>query len=132
MLSSGTYAWKGRWSRYEQAIRPKSLRVTLRRIVLSARDTASMKPRKGETMRKPTRLLALLAAVGAMVVVPAGSALAAADSAAFGQHVASCAREHLGQRADAPAVTCTMPDGSTMTFATFGAMVQHMRTMQAG
>jgi len=43
-----------------------------------------------------------------------------------------CAREHLGQRANPPAVTCTMPDGSTMTFPNFGAMVQHMRAMQAG
>jgi hypothetical protein len=83
-------------------------------------------------MRKPIRLLALVAAVGAVVAGPTGSALAAEDPAAFGQHVAACAREHLGQRADAPAVTCTMPDGSTMTFATFGAMVQHTRTMQTG
>ncbi len=82
-------------------------------------------------MRKLTRLLALLVAVGAMVIGAAGGALAAEDSATFGQHIASCAREHLGKRADAPAVTCTMPDGSTMTFATFGAMVQHMRAMQA-
>jgi len=83
-------------------------------------------------MRKPIRLLVLVAAVGAVVAGPTGSALAAEDSAAFGQHVAACAREHLGQRADPPAVTCTMPDGSTMTFPTFGAMVQHMRTMKAG
>jgi hypothetical protein len=82
-------------------------------------------------MRRLAWLLALLVAVGAMVIGPTGSALAAADSAAFGQHVASCAREHLGKRTDTPAVTCTMPDGSTMTFATFGAMVQHMRAMSA-
>lgn len=83
-------------------------------------------------MRRPIRLLVLVAAVGALVAGPTGSALAAEDSAAFGQHVAACAREHLGQRPDPPAVTCTMPDGSTMTFATFGAMVQHMREMEGG
>ncbi len=83
-------------------------------------------------MRNCIRLLALVAAVGAVVAGPADSALAADDSAAFGQHVAACAEEHLGQRADVPAVTCTMPDGSTMTFPTFGAMVQHMRAMEAG
>ena len=83
-------------------------------------------------MRKTIRLLALVAAVGAVVAGPTGSALAAASSATFGRHVAACAREHLGQRADAPAVTCTMPDGTTMTFATFGEMVQHMRAMEAG
>ena len=83
-------------------------------------------------MKKPMRLLVLVAAMGALVAGPTDSALAAEDSAAFGQHVAACAREHLGQRADPPEVTCTMPDGSTMTFATFGAMVQHMRAMEAG
>src|SRR6266545_3005366 len=60
-------------------------------------------------MRNCIRLLALVAAVGAVVAGPADSALAADDSAAFGQHVAACAEEHLGQRADVPAVTCTMP-----------------------
>jgi hypothetical protein len=53
----------------------------------------------------------------------------ASEGSAFGRHVASCAQEHLGQRAAPPAVVCTMPDGTTMTFATFGAMVQHMRSM---
>jgi len=33
---------------------------------------------------------------------------------------------------NAPAVVCTMPDGSTMTFPNVGAMVYHMRAMQAG
>ncbi len=53
----------------------------------------------------------------------------ASDGSAFGQHVAGCAQEHLGQRTSPPSVTCAMPDGTTMTFANFGAMVQHMRTM---
>jgi hypothetical protein len=34
-------------------------------------------------------------------------------------------------RANPPAATCPMPDGSTMTFPSFGAMVQHMRAMEA-
>ena len=79
-----------------------------------------------------TRLTMVVAALGAAVAGPASSAFAAADSAASGEHVAMCAREHLGKRANAPAVTCTMPDGSTMTFPNFGAMVQHMRAMEAG
>ena len=54
------------------------------------------------------------------------SSTASADDS-FGQHVAMCAHE-LGQRADAPAVTCTH-DGMTMSFPNFGAMVQHMRQM---
>ena len=65
------------------------------------------------------------------IAVVAATALAGAASAnaiaadPFGQHVAMCTHE-LGQRADAPAVTCTH-DGITMTFTNFGAMVQHMR-----
>jgi hypothetical protein len=83
-------------------------------------------------MRNTIRLAMVVAAVGAAVAGPTGSASAAADSAATGQHVAMCARDHLGKRANPPAVTCTMPDGSTMTFRNFGAMVQHMRAMEAG
>ena len=45
----------------------------------------------------------------------------------FGQHVAECAQQ-LGARANAPEVSCTH-DGMTMTFPTFGAMVQHMQEM---
>lgn len=67
-----------------------------------------------------------VAAVAAAVVAGTASTNAAAAEP-FGQHVAMCA-QHLGQRADAPAVTCTH-DGMTMTFATFGAMVEHMRQL---
>lgn len=67
--------------------------------------------------------------VGALVLALAGSAAAAPSaSAEFGQHVAACAQESLGQRQGPPSVTCTH-DGMTMTFPTFGAMVQHMREM---
>ena len=60
-----------------------------------------------------------------------GNALAQpADQAAFGQHVASCAQENLGQRLSPPQVTCTH-DGHTHTFANFGEMVQHLQDHQA-
>ena len=73
------------------------------------------------------------AAAASVALAGAWAPLASAsDALAFGQHVAGCAREHLGQRAGAPAVTCTMPDGTSMSFPNFGAMVQHMRTMSPG
>lgn len=69
---------------------------------------------------------ALLVATGAFAAGLAGGAAASPNPAAdVGQHLATCAREHLGQRADSPSVTCTH-DGMEMTFATFGEMVQHM------
>ena len=71
------------------------------------------------------RLLAIAAAVAALATGVSGTAFAAEEP--FGQHVSMCAHE-LGKRADTPAVTCTH-DGMTMTFATFGAMVQHMHEM---
>jgi hypothetical protein len=71
------------------------------------------------------RILALASVAGALLAGVAASNAVAADP--FGRHVAMCAQE-LGQRADAPAVTCAH-DGMTMTFATFGAMVEHMRQM---
>lgn len=70
---------------------------------------------------------ASLTAAGALALALGGNALGApSPSADFGQHVATCAQEHLGQREGAPSVTCTH-DGLEMTFPTFGAMVQHMR-----
>lgn len=70
---------------------------------------------------------ASLATAGALAAGLAGSAAASPNPAAnFGQQVATCAQEHLGQRDGAPAVTCAH-DGMTMTFATFGAMVGHMK-----
>jgi hypothetical protein len=66
-----------------------------------------------------------IAAVAAAILTGGTPMIAAADP--FGQHVAVCAQQ-LGQRADAPAVTCTH-DGMTMTFANFGVMVRHMREL---
>lgn len=68
---------------------------------------------------------ATLASVGALGLA-SGATAQPAPPADVGQHVASCAQEHLGQRDGAPAVTCAH-DGMTMTFPTFGAMVLHMR-----
>jgi len=76
-------------------------------------------------MRPVRRLTIAAAALAALAAGLSGGALAAEEP--FGRHVSMCAHE-LGQRAGAPAVTCTH-DGTTMTFATFGAMVQHMREL---
>jgi hypothetical protein len=64
---------------------------------------------------------AIFAATATVAAVFAGPA----SAEPLGPHVAMCAHE-LGARTGAPAVTCTH-DGAT--FATFGAMVQHMRAM---
>lgn len=74
---------------------------------------------------RPVRLTIAVTAVAALAAGVSGNASAGEEP--FGQHVSMCAHE-LGKRADTPAVTCTH-DGMTMTFATFGAMVQHMRDM---
>lgn len=71
------------------------------------------------------RRLAFAVAAGAILSAGTSGSALAADNA-FGQHVSECAHTSLGPRADAPAVTCSH-DGMTMTFDTFGAMVQHMR-----
>jgi hypothetical protein len=76
-------------------------------------------------MRSVYRLTIAVAAVAALGTGVSGTAFAA--EASFGQHVSMCAHD-LGKRADTPAVTCTH-DGMTMTFASFGAMVQHVRGM---
>jgi len=75
-------------------------------------------------MQSFRRLTAAAAAAAALAGAGATGALAADP---FGEHVAMCAQE-LGARADAPTVTCTHDD-MTMTFANFGAMVEHMRQM---
>jgi len=76
-----------------------------------------------------TTLVAALTATGAIALTLAGGAAAApGPEGTFGPHVASCAQEHLGARDGAPAVVCTH-DGMTMSFATFGDMVRHMRDM---
>ena len=71
------------------------------------------------------RFTIALAAAGIATAGLSASALAASEP--LGQHVSMCAQMSLGQRDNAPQVTCTH-DGITMTFANFGAMVEHMRT----
>lgn len=71
------------------------------------------------------RRLTIVAAASALLAGVAATNALAADP--FGEHVAMCAQD-LGRRADPPAVTCTHGD-MTMTFGTFGAMVEHMREM---
>lgn len=75
-----------------------------------------------------TRAAASLAAAGTLALAVTVNTAAASPSADFGRHVAACAQEHGGQRTIPPQVTCTH-DGMTMTFPTFGAMVQHMQEM---
>lgn len=74
-----------------------------------------------------SRLSRLTIATVAAAALAGGASTNAVAADAFGQHVSMCAHE-LGQRADAPTVTCTH-DGMTMTFANFGAMVRHIQTM---
>lgn len=82
---------------------------------------------KGEAIPALRRSISTLAAAGTLALGFGGNAAATPSaSAEFGQHVASCAQEHLGQREGAPAVTCTH-DGTTMGFPTFGAMVRHLQ-----
>ena len=69
--------------------------------------------------------LAVATITAAAVAGVAATNVVAGDS--FGQHVSTCAHE-LGQRPSPPTVTCTH-DGVTMTFANFGAMVEHMQQM---
>ena len=74
-------------------------------------------------------MIASLAASAAVLAGAAAPVALAAGGPDFGRHVAECARADLGQRPAPPAITCTMPDGTTMTFANFGAMVRHMHEM---
>ncbi len=70
----------------------------------------------------------LIVAIAASASIAAGFSGSALGDNSFGQHAAMCAHTALGQRANPPSVTCTH-DGTTMTFANFGEMVQQMRAM---
>lgn len=65
----------------------------------------------------------LVTAVAAAALAFPG--VAGASEQPLGEHVAQCAQEHLGQRADPPGFTCMHGDHSHV-FATFGEMVLHM------
>jgi hypothetical protein len=71
----------------------------------------------------PMRLfLALALAAGATA---AAAPVAAASSEPLGSQVSTCAQTMLPPLPNPPTVTCSC-NGTTMTFATFGEMVQHM------
>ena len=73
-------------------------------------------------MGRGASLAAGLAVGAALAGGLAGGALAAGeDESKLGQHVASCAQIHLGQRENPPTLTCEH-DGHVHTFATFGAV----------
>lgn len=57
--------------------------------------------------------------------LPGGALAAGEEESGFGDHVASCAQMHLGQRENPPSLTCEH-DRHVHTFATFGDMVEHM------
>jgi hypothetical protein len=84
-------------------------------------ETLLVQVRKETSMSTFRRSAIALSGV-ALVGAGAASSAAAAEQP-FGAHVADCAQMSLGQRPDAPQVTCSH-DG--MTFPNFGAMVQHM------
>lgn len=75
-------------------------------------------------MEHPLMKPLLILAASAM---SAFALIGTASAEPLGQHVAMCAHQ-IGARDNAPAVTCSH-DGITMTFANFGAMVEHMKLM---
>ena len=73
------------------------------------------------------RLLTALA-VSAALAAPASATAAAPapdDPSWLGTHVSRCADMHLPPVPSPPTIVCE-DGGMVMTFATFGAMVQHM------
>lgn len=76
-------------------------------------------------MRNLLRFVALIVATAGLMVGSSATALAGDP---FGQMVAMCAQMDLGERVNPPTLTCICK-GQTMTFANFGAMVQHMKGM---
>ena len=76
-------------------------------------------------MKRGTRLRTGLAVIAALAGLAAAAPAAGEDKSALGRHVALCAQMHLGQRDDPPRVICEH-DGHVHTFATFGAMAEHM------
>lgn len=74
-----------------------------------------------------TRTCAVAAAAGIAGLAMTGPAMADADD--FGQQVVVCAHMMLPYDLSADgSITMAMPDGTTMYFRTFGAMVTFMRS----
>ncbi len=73
------------------------------------------------------RLGGVAAIVGSVGLGVSGPALAGTSN--FGQHVYMCASTMLPYDLNSDgSITMTMPGGTVMYFATFGAMVTHMRS----
>ena len=69
----------------------------------------------------------IAAVVGTLGLGAAGPALASTSN--FGQNVYHCANMMLPYDLNPDgSITMTMPDGTTMHFSSFGAMVSHMRS----
>ena len=87
-------------------------------------------------MSQPTgaRLLSRMSLLAATVLVLGGLATTAPAHAGtdnFGQSVYSCAGMMLPYSIDSQgSITTLMPDGTTMHWRSFGAMVTYMRTQQ--
>lgn len=78
-------------------------------------------------MSNLARFATVVAVVGAVGV--GGAAPALADTSNFGQQVRMCAHMMLPNALNpGGSITMTMPDGTSMTFPTFGAMVTFMRS----
>jgi hypothetical protein len=80
-------------------------------------------------MSRFARFGTVVAVVGVLGV--GGTAPALADTSNFGQQVRMCASMMLPNDLNADgSITMTMPDGTLMSFRTFGAMVTFMRSHQ--
>jgi hypothetical protein len=78
-------------------------------------------------MSKIARFGAVAAVVGVLGLGGAGPALA--QSGNFGQQVHMCASMMLPYDLNSDgSITMTMPDGTSMYFRTFGAMVKYMQS----
>ena len=75
------------------------------------------------------RVSTVVVAVGIVGAGVAGPALA--DTGDFGQQVRTCASMMLPKALNPDgSITMTMPDGTSMDFGTFGAMVTYMQSYQ--
>lgn len=81
--------------------------------------------------RGPRSRMALVAAAVLFVGGLAATSPASASTNNFGQGVYNCARDMLPYSIDSRgSITMLMPDGTTMHWRSFGAMVTYMRTQQ--
>ena len=80
-------------------------------------------------MSRIARLGAVAAIVGIAGLAATGPALA--DTGNFGQQVRMCAHMMLPYNLNSDgSISMTIPDGTSMSFRTFGAMLAYMRSHQ--